>query len=98
MKRSTDTGRSSATWPICTAPPVAADDSSPGMVVPLVARLHGGSVGSSRRILGTLDIWTTLSRIAIQTIHQALVMERSRSGGQPMHTPMMALVGTVSRV
>ena len=55
-------------------------------------------MGAWRGIRGTLDILTTLSRIATLDIYQALVMERSISGGQLMHTPMMALVGTVCRV
>jgi hypothetical protein len=55
-------------------------------------------VGSWRGIRATLDIRMTLSRIATQNTHRSLIMERSIPGGQPMHTPMMALAGTVSHV
>jgi hypothetical protein len=47
---------------------------------------------------GRLDIPVAVSRIATQNTHRSLVMARSMSGGQLMHMPMMALVGTVFRV
>jgi hypothetical protein len=59
---------------------------------------HGGSVGLGRAIRGMLDISPTPSRIAPQYMDHSLVVERSTSGGRAMHTPMMALAGTVSRV